>query len=68
MAAILRWFHADGVRHRAYMRYDESAGRRELVVATAQWQASGDATRDTLEQYTDEELISVARQLRATWN
>ena len=65
MAAILRWFHRDGVRHRAYMRYSEVTARRELVVAGLDWEAAKPATRETLEAYTEDELVRIAATLHA---
>ena len=64
MAAILRWFDKDGVRHRAYMRYSEATARRELVVAGRDWQGAKPATRDTVEAYTEDELVRIATSLR----
>jgi hypothetical protein len=63
MAAILRWFQADGVRHRAYIRRGDAA-TPELVVAAHDWQASKVTTRRDLDEYTDDELIRIARTLR----
>ena len=63
MAAILRWFHADGVRHRAYIRRSDAA-TAELVVAARDWQASKLASRHSLDEYTDDELIRIAHTLR----
>ena len=66
MAAILRWFHKDGVRHRAFIRYSETHAHRELVVASSGWQAAKPATRDTLEAYTEDELVRIAATMKTS--
>ena len=63
MAAILRWFQADGVRHRAYIRRGDAA-TPELVIAARDWQASKVTTRPTLDEYSDDELIRIVQTLR----
>ncbi|HUF50905.1 MAG TPA: hypothetical protein VMN60_08740 [Longimicrobiales bacterium] len=60
----MRWFHADGVRHRAYFRSSDSD--RELVVAAPDWEAVKTPTRANLEEYSDDELVLIARRLRMT--
>jgi hypothetical protein len=63
MATILRWFHAEGVRHRAYIRRDDAA-TPELVIAGRDWQVSKVTTHPTLDEYSDDELIHLVQTLR----
>jgi hypothetical protein len=68
LGAILRWFYDGGTRHRAYLRHGAAtpADCLELVIGTGQWQAAVTVTPETtLEDYSEQHLAEIARQLRA---
>jgi hypothetical protein len=65
MSLILRWFHDDGERCRAYFRYLDGAGGRELVIAGRDWEhAAPQPHAERLEDYSEETLVDLARSWR----
>jgi hypothetical protein len=67
MSVILRWFEANGERHRAFFREGEPTGERELVIAGPDWQyvtRQPDTTR--LEDLSEDALVDLARNARSS--
>jgi hypothetical protein len=66
MSLILRWFHDNGERHRAFFRQTERAGGRELVIAGRGWEHTiPDADAGRLEDLSDDTLVRLARSRAA---
>jgi hypothetical protein len=66
MSLIMRWFEANGERHRAFFREQEPTGRRELVIGGPDWQyATPDPDVARLEDLSEDTLIGLAGDLRA---
>ena len=67
LGAILRWFYDGGTRHRAYLRQGDEAvaAQLELVIGSGPWQAAVTvAPQTSLEDYSEQRLAEIARQLR----
>jgi len=67
LGAILRWFYDGGTRHRAYLRRGDEPlnSDLELVIGAGSWQAARRVGPGTsLEDYSEERLAEIARELR----
>jgi len=64
MSGILRWFYDGDVRHRIYFRTVPERGERELVLAGPEVEVSLPASLERLEDYSEEELVRLARRAR----
>jgi len=67
LGTILRWFYDGGTRHRAYLRHgEEPAGAQlELVIGAGSWQVALPVAPETsLEDYSEQRLTEIARELR----
>jgi hypothetical protein len=66
MSLILRWFEANGERHRAFFREREPAGERELVIAGPNWQCvTREASDARLEDFSEDALVDLAMNGRS---
>jgi hypothetical protein len=68
LGTILRWFYDGGTRHRAYLRHGEEPvnARLELVIGAGRWQAAVRVAPETsLDDYSEQRLAEIARELRS---
>jgi hypothetical protein len=63
MTTILRWFHHEGRRFRAWFR--TCADTRELVIASGDWEVCiRDVPAQSLDEMSDEILVALAATAR----
>jgi hypothetical protein len=66
MSLILRWFHDNGERHRAFFRQTATSSGRELVIAGRDWEYAEPEPRvGRLEDLSEDALVGMARHARA---